>query len=137
MLTRSFAVVLASVGFLAFATSPGASSTAAPSIRSTLDGKAVLPHRIHWLGMPSGGTVKEVEFLIDGKVRWVEKAAPYSYSEDGGYLVTSWLTRGSHHFTARARFTSGEIADDTVAARVVPAPAPPAALGGKMAENSA
>jgi hypothetical protein len=93
----------------------------------------VLPHRIHWLGFPSvpNSQVKEVDFLIDGKVRWIEQNPPYSYSDDGGYLVTSWLDPGRHRFTVRARTYSGRTGTDTVTARVVAALDPPAGLAGK------
>jgi hypothetical protein len=62
-------------------------------VTSTLDGKTVLPHRIHWLAYPKvpASTKVRVEFLVDGKVLWAERDAPYSFSDDGGYLVTSWL----------------------------------------------
>ena len=78
-------------------------------VRTSLDGKTVLPHRIHWLGYPllARDKVKDVAFLIDGKVRWIEHDPPYSYSEDGGYLVTSWLSPGLHRFTVRATSFTG------------------------------
>ena len=102
-------------------------------VTSTLDGKTVLPHRIHWLAYPKlpRSTKVKVEFLIDGKVLWVERDFPYTYSEDGGYLVTSWLTPGKHRFTVRATTVpDGRVAEDAVVARVLPAPDPPAALAG-------
>jgi hypothetical protein len=97
----------------------------------------VLPHRLHWLGQPNipAGQIKEVEFLIDGRVDHIERKAPYVYGEDDeghhlGYLVTSWLTPGKHRFTVRAVALDGRKATDTVVARVVAAPTPPAALAG-------
>jgi hypothetical protein len=82
----------------------------------------------------------KVEFLIDGKVLWAERDAPYTYSDDGGYLVTSWLTPGKHRFTVRATVVrigdtpikdgAGQVAEDTVVASVPRAPDPPAALAG-------
>jgi hypothetical protein len=120
----------------------GAASTEPPfKVTSTLDGMSVLPHRIHWLAFPhvarSNGV--KIEFLIDGTVRWTERNVPYTYSDDGGYLVTSWLTPGKHRFTVRATITrigtkvidNGQVAEDTVVARVPPAPEPPAALKGE------
>jgi hypothetical protein len=106
-------------------------------VRTSLDGKTVLPHRIHWLGFPSlsRAKVREVAFLIDGKVRWIEHGAPYSYSDDGGYLVTSWLSPGRHRFTVRVRSTDGRTGTRTVVARVLPAPVPPAALAGAWQRN--
>src|SRR5581483_7794604 len=101
-------------------------------VASTLDGKTVLPHRIHWLGLPAlpQTQVREVDFLIDARVRWIEHGAPYSYGDDGGYLVTSWLAPGRHRFTIRVRSTDGRTGTDTVLARVLPAPPPPTQLAG-------
>jgi hypothetical protein len=107
--------------------------TAKPfNLASTLDGKTVLPHRIHWLGLPAlpAWKVKEVDFLIDGRIAWVEHKAPYSYADNGGYLVTSFLAPGRHRFTVRAIPFAGHPATDTVTARVLPAPPVPAALAG-------
>src|SRR4051794_21130870 len=70
-------------------------------VTSSLDGKRLLPHRIHWLAFPHLQTTSavKVDFLIDGQVRWSETKAPYSYSDDGGFLVTSFLAPGMHRFT--------------------------------------
>jgi hypothetical protein len=101
-------------------------------VTSTLDGKKVLPHRIHWLGRPNlpASKVSEVRFLIDGKTRWIEHNPPYTYGDDGNWLVTSWLSPGRHRFTVRARTKAGRMAKRTTIARVLPAPAPPAELAG-------
>ncbi len=100
-------------------------------VTSSLDGKTVLPHRIHWVAYPRPRTgVSTVQFLIDGKLRWVENSPPYSYSDDGGYLVTSWLAAGRHRFTVLAKFAGGKKATRTVVARVIKEPDPPLALAG-------
>jgi hypothetical protein len=108
------------------------------TVSSTLDGKTVLPHRIHWLGRTSlpAAKVSEVQFLIDGgKPRWVEQTPPYTFGDDfegqhRGFLVTSWLTPGRHRFTVRALAVDGRTAERTVVARVVASPNPPQALAG-------
>jgi hypothetical protein len=108
-------------------------AAAAPlTITSTLAGRTSLPHRIHWQATPSvpGADVSEVDFLIDGKVYWVEHNAPYFYGSDGNYLVTSFLTAGPHTFTVKVVTTTGRTASQTVTATVPVAPAPPAALAG-------
>jgi hypothetical protein len=102
-------------------------------VTSTLDGKTVLPHRIHWVATPTlpPTHVTEVEFLIDGgAVRWIGRRPPYTYGGVGGYLVTSWLAPGLHRFTAKAIAIDRRVTADTVTARVTQAPAPPAALAG-------
>jgi hypothetical protein len=107
-------------------------TTSTLSVTSTLQGRQVLPHRIRWLVRTSlsQAQVGEVAFLIDGKARWIERRAPYTYGDDGGYLVTSWLTPGSHRFAVRVRSNDGRSATEVVVARVRPAPEPPAALAG-------
>lgn len=107
--------------------------TAKPfTVTSTLDAKHVLPHRIRWLASPSlpAAQVKEVEFLIDGKVTWIEKQAPYAFSEESGYLVTSWLDPGQHSFGVRAVSVDGRTASDTVKARVAKVSPLPGGLAG-------
>jgi hypothetical protein len=103
------------------------------SITSSLAAKKVLPHRIHWLAVPklAPSKVKQVEFLIDGRTRWIEHSAPYSYGYDGNYLVTSWLAPGKHRFKVRMTTTSGRRATSpTAVARVGRAAAPPQDLAG-------
>jgi len=109
-----------------------AASTAKLRVTSTLDGLTGLPHRIHWQAFPSGPSsdVSQVDYLIDGQLRWIEHSAPYFYGSDGNYLVTSFLTPGTHTFTVRAIWAHGTTATDTARAQVSPAPAPPAALAG-------
>jgi hypothetical protein len=102
-------------------------------VTSSLDGKTVLPHRVHWLAYPhvKEEAIKEVAFLIDGKVRWIPDELPNTYSGTGGFLVTSFLTPGLHRFTVRVKTRDGRTASDTVRARVIPTPEPPAQLAGK------
>ena len=123
---------------LAAVNAAGAASGQPFKITSTLDGKTALPHRIQWLATVHGAKAREVDFLIDGKLRWVHHHLPYYYGDfsespgtvDRGYLVTSWLDPGLHHFTVRATSTSGQTVSDTVVARVPPTPDPPSALAG-------
>jgi len=102
------------------------------TVKSTLSGKTVLPHRIHWLGLPSlpESKIREVDFLIDGKLKWVERHAPYSYGYDGNYLVTTWLAAGTHQFTVVAIAKDTTRASASSRARVGVAPLPPAELAG-------
>jgi hypothetical protein len=102
-------------------------------VHSTLDGKTVRASQQHWTVVPhtANTTVREVDFLIDGKLRWVEQQAPFNYGGDDGhghfgFLYTSWLAPGKHSFTARVKTSKDGPGTDTVVARV-PAAAPPAA----------
>lgn len=125
--------------FAAFTVSSAlAGADAAPfKVKSSLDGKNVLPQRLRWLAYPKlpSSQVARVDFLIDGKLRWIEHFAPYNYGSDDehghlGYLFTSWLAPGKHRFTARATTKTGQTSSDSVVARVLPAAAPPAELAG-------
>jgi hypothetical protein len=95
-----------------------------------------LPTLIQWIATPKpfGATLTEVDFLIDGKVIWIEHQAPYVFGgddngADDGYLVTTWLSPGSHRFTVRATGSAGT-ATETVTAKVHAAAPPPRALRG-------
>jgi hypothetical protein len=108
------------------------SSPTTASVSSTLDGLSTLPHRIHWEvtpGIPIAD-VAEVDFLIDGKLGWVEYKSPYVYGDDGNWLVTSFLTPGEHTFTVKVVPIAGKSATRSVSATVSTPPAPPAALAG-------
>lgn len=126
--TRNFDVVVARTG----ATRSLSAGAAQFAVTSTLDGKHVLPHRLPWVAHPSlpAAKVKEVDFQVDGKTLWVERHVPYVYGDDGNYLVTSFLSPGSHRFLVKAISTDGSIATDSNTATVVATAAPPAALQG-------
>jgi hypothetical protein len=103
-------------------------------VRSSLDGKSTLPYRTAWNAYPSAPSsrIKDVDFLVDGRVRWVEHHAPYSYADGDGF-VTTWLSSGTHRFTVRAIETNGARSTDTVVATVHAPPAPPVELTGSWA----
>lgn len=139
------AIVLSGLASLALLTACGATNphtqtaraaSANPSdrlsIKSSLTGHATLPHRIPWVATPSvpPDQISEVDFLIDGRLRWVERHAPYYYGDDGNFLVTSFLRFGPHTFTVKATTIGGRTASTTVRANVIAAPAPPSALAG-------
>jgi len=134
---RMLPITIAALAFLLTVGSGTAAAGAAFKVSSTLDGKTTLPSRLHWLVYPklSPTKVAEVDFLIDGKVRWIEHSAPYNYASDEngkemGFLITTWLSAGTHTFTSRVLDMSGNSVRDTVRARVLAAPAPPAPLQG-------
>jgi hypothetical protein len=113
-------------------TTSSASRSDRLSVKSSLTGHAMLPHRIRWTATPSvpPDQTSEVDFLIDGHRLWVEHTAPYYYGDDGNFLVTSFLSAGTHAFTVKATTIDGKTASITVTARVPAAPAPPSALAG-------
>ena len=100
------------------------------TVTSTLDGHTALPLRIHWQAFPNvpAPDVSEVDFLIDGRLGWVEHQTPYFYGDDGAWLVTSFLKPGGHIFAVRVIDAAGHTATDTVHASVTAPAAPPPAL---------
>jgi DNA-binding SARP family transcriptional activator len=116
---------------------PPTSTLARKATTSSLDRETVLPQRTRWVVHPDApdSAVREVDYIIDGKLRWVERIPPYYYGGDenganAGYLITTWLSPGEHVFTSEVVGAGGKLATDTVTARVLPAPRPPAALAG-------
>jgi hypothetical protein len=138
MTPRNLIVALAALAAVIGVSTAGATGGGTPiRVTSSLDDKKVLPLRTRWLAHAnvSPGKIKEVDFLIDGKLRWVERYGPYNYGSDDlhghlGFLITTWLTPGMHRFTARVVPNAGRPASHTVATRVLPAPTPPAELTG-------
>jgi hypothetical protein len=133
MSLRSYAIAIGCLAAVIATSSALAGGETQPAkVTSSLDGKTVLPLRIHWIGRPQVAlsNVKELDFLIDGRLAWIEHRAPYVYADDGNWLVTSFLTPGKHAFAVRMITTDGRRSIDTVHARVVAAPTPPAALAG-------
>ena len=73
-------------------------SSPALTVTSTLDGHTSCPSD-PLAGLPSApaADVSEVNFLIDGRLGWVEHDAPYFYGDDGNWLVTSFLNARRAH----------------------------------------
>jgi hypothetical protein len=134
-LGRRICAVVLLAGVIVVSSALAAGSGKPFRVTSTLDGKKVLPLRIHWIARPHIALrqVAEVDYLIDGRLAWVEHNAPYVYGSDGNWLVTSFLSPGVHTFTVRAVTLTRRKASDTVKARVLPAPAPPPELAGTWA----
>jgi hypothetical protein len=124
--------VIVTASAVALWTPMAGANRSALTVRSTLAGRSLLPHRIHWLGITnlSASKIREVDFAIDGKLAWVEHHAPYSYGYDGNYLVTSWLTPGTHQFAVTAIATDGTRASAFSSARTTSPAAPPPSLAG-------
>jgi len=128
---------VAVVGIAGAVASASYSHVTALRVTSTLSGRKSVPHRIRWVAFPKPrGQVARVDFLIDGKVRWVERDAPYVYGDDSNWLVTSWLKPGQHRFAVRVVPTSGKRVTSTVTARVNGATDPPSELAQSQWERT-
>jgi hypothetical protein len=95
-----------------------------PSVESSLDGLSVLPPRTHWTATTSvpSADVREVRFIVDHDIWWVDRSPPYSYGPDGADLPTRFISslrkRGDEHsFKVKVITKSGERWSDTVEAR--------------------
>ncbi len=120
----------------------GSSPSKVTKVTSNLDGESALPLRTRWIATvePAGAVVNEVDFLIDGKVIWIEHDAPYVFGGDDsgtdlGYLITTWLSPGTHRFSVRAIGISGPPITDSLTATVAAPPRPPVALRGTWART--
>ena len=134
------AVLMAAVaGVVGCPSASGAAATRSIAVSTTLDRKTVLPHRILWQAFAKtpSSSIEEVDFLIDGKLRWIEHHTPYIYSGlDGrGYLVTSWLAPGVHRFTVFVKTTTGRSGSKTIRAKVLPTPGPTERPRGNLAAD--
>jgi len=135
MAARSRVLLLALLtGVVAVSSALAGHNDSSFTVTSSLDGKAALPLRSHWIAYPkldpAQGQVAEVDYLIDGYHAWTEHKAPYVYGSDNNLLVTSFLKPGLHTFTVHAVTTDNQVATDTVKAQVVAPPPPPAKIAG-------
>jgi hypothetical protein len=125
-------VLLAAV--VTVSSAPAGGSEASFTVTSSLDGKAVLPVRSHWIAYPqidpSQGQVAEVDYFVDGFHAWTAHSAPWYFGDNGNWLVTTVLKPGLHTFIVHAVVSPGKVAVDKFQARVVAPPKPPARLAG-------
>jgi putative glycosyl hydrolase-like family 15 (GHL15) protein/Big-like domain-containing protein len=72
------------------------SSTSAFSVTSSVANGATLSGSVEWTATTSA-TASQVDFYIDGALRWTEHYTPYVFNGDpGGMLDTKTLADGSH-----------------------------------------
>ncbi len=102
-----FAIMTFLVFVIAASSALAGNETKRFTVTSSLDGKKVLPLRIHWIAHPRHidlAKVFEVDYFIDGKKAWDEHNPPYYYGgysgqlpsdaasvHDGNWLVTAFL----------------------------------------------
>jgi hypothetical protein len=89
------------------------------TVTSSLDGKTVLPLRSHWVAAPNDTqSIDHVDFFIDGFHAWTQHQAPWSYGDQGNWLIPTFLKPGMHKFVVRAYDAANQMAVDTIQARV-------------------
>jgi len=124
-------VLVLLIGVVAVSSALAGSHSNGVKLTSSLDGKAVLPLRSHWIAYPqTHAQIAEVDFFIDGYHAWTSTSSPWTYGDEGNWLVTSFIKPGMHTFTVRATLSASETAVDKFQARVVAPPRPPAKLAG-------
>ncbi len=74
---------------------------------SSIPNGVTLSGSVTWTAAPSGATVSQVDFLIDGSVKWTEKLSPYYFNGDGKQLDTNTLANGAHTLAVNAYATDG------------------------------
>jgi hypothetical protein len=57
------------------------------------------------------GTIQQVEFWVDGRVRWIAVEQPYTFGGEGGLWDTSSLRPGPHQLAVRVVGTGGRVAE--------------------------
>jgi Bacterial Ig domain/Cellulase (glycosyl hydrolase family 5) len=75
---------------------------------SSIQNGATLSGSVTWTALPSGATVSQVDFLVDGTVKWTEKLSPYYFNGDGKQLDTTTLSNGGHTLSVNAYSTGGQ-----------------------------
>ena len=112
------------------------------TVNSSLDGKTVLPLRSHWIAFAKNAQpIDHVDFFIDGFHAWTEhpvgtEQAAWYFGGQGNWLIPTFLNPGVHKFVVRAYDVADQMAVDTVQARVVAPPAPPAKFAGSWKKGT-
>jgi hypothetical protein len=89
-----------------------------PKLAAHVDWQSLLPWQtvagpVVWEALASG-TVKQVEFWIDGRLRSVDLNAPYVFGPDDGVWDASAEEPGAHRLTVKAVGAHGHASEQTV-----------------------
>jgi N-acetyl-anhydromuramyl-L-alanine amidase AmpD len=89
-----------------------------PELAAHVDWQSLLPWQtvagpVVWEALASG-TVKQVEFWIDGRLRSVDLNAPYVFGPDDGVWDASAEEPGAHRLTVKAVGAHGHASEQTV-----------------------
>ncbi|MGE5689766.1 MAG: N-acetylmuramoyl-L-alanine amidase [Pseudomonadota bacterium] len=77
-----------------------------PRIRLKVDSRAIRPGSVlrgrePWAAVTSGPSIGRVDFLVDGRLRWRDRTAPFSFARGAG-LNSFQLRNGRHTLELRA-----------------------------------
>ncbi len=111
--------------------SPAAAATpseaASPLIVTSSLADGPLTGAVDWTARVSGPTdvpIDHVEFLLDGKVAWIEHNPPYTFNDDGNVLMPWVLAPGTHQLAINAVTASGVAATTQIAVTTDRPPVP-------------
>jgi hypothetical protein len=95
------------------------------SVTSSIADGATLTAPVRWsaepVGTPPGG-LDRIEFLVDGKVLWTERHAPFDFNNDANFLYPYVFGRGPHQLVARGVSVTDEQVSATVNVQMTQAP---------------
>jgi hypothetical protein len=104
-------------------------------VLSSITSGAVLSSALIWTAVPVGiapSHVASLEFLIDGRVRWIERRPPYVFDGDGAELFPWLLGPGPHSLAVRVVSAAGTSASMSADITVAPQPPVPGDLVGSF-----
>jgi hypothetical protein len=102
---------------------------------SSISSGAVLSNALVWTAVAVGVAptgVGAVQFLIAGRVRWIEHSPPYVFDGDGGELFPWLLGSGPHRLAVRVMSADGHSASTAAPVTVTAEPPVPRALVGSF-----
>jgi hypothetical protein len=95
-------------------------------VLSSITDGAVLSDSVEWVaqpvGVPSGDSVTQIQFSIDGRVVWTGHKAPYFFNNEHNHLYPWMLGAGQHRLAVRLLTTRGRIASTEAQVTVAPYP---------------
>ena len=100
--TRTFTVLVANVGALA--------GQPPHVLWQSLTDWQTVRGSVAWQAL-TDGAIQQVEFWVDGRVRWIATEQPYTFGGDGGLWDTSSLEPGPHELAVRVVGTGGRTAE--------------------------
>jgi len=103
--------------------SPPATRSAATPLTASMSiaDHAVLSQAVPWevtVKLAENDIVNEVDYLIDGKKRWVEEVPPFFFNDDDQLLAPWILGNGDHVLAAHVVTLNGATTDATARVRV-------------------
>ena len=71
-----------------------------------------------WEAFPSGATIAQVDFFVDGSLVHTERYAPYRFAGDDGTWDTRQVANGGHALAVKATFADGQTVQEQLSVHV-------------------